>query len=74
MEQRLIADYERDITELLVTLDASRLDAAIAIASLPEQIRGFGHVKARNAEAIYSRRKQLLALWRRQPQPAEKAA
>jgi indolepyruvate ferredoxin oxidoreductase len=74
MERQLIADYERDIAELLATLDATRLDSAIAIAGLPEKVRGFGHVKARNAEAMRRQREELLALWRRQPQPTANAA
>ncbi len=33
------------IDALLPRLDAQRLELAVQIASVPEQIRGFGHVK-----------------------------
>ncbi len=50
MERQLIVDYRELITNLLPTLTAERLSAAITIASLPEKIRGFGHVKAASVE------------------------
>jgi indolepyruvate ferredoxin oxidoreductase len=50
MERQLIVDYRELITNLLSTVTAERLPAAIAIASLPEKIRGFGHVKAASVE------------------------
>jgi indolepyruvate ferredoxin oxidoreductase len=46
MERQLIVEYRELIMNLLPTLTAERLSAAIAIASLPEKIRGFGQVKA----------------------------
>jgi indolepyruvate ferredoxin oxidoreductase len=74
MEQALIAGYERDIVELLIGLDAATLDIAVAIAGLPEAIRGFGHVKARNAEAARQKREELLGRWRILRQSPAKAA
>jgi indolepyruvate ferredoxin oxidoreductase len=50
MERQLIVDYRELITNLLSTLTADRLPATIVIASLPEKIRGFGHVKAASVE------------------------
>ncbi|MCE2860803.1 MAG: 2-oxoacid:acceptor oxidoreductase family protein, partial [Oxalobacteraceae bacterium] len=50
MERQLIVDYRELITNLLPTLTSERLSAAITIASLPEKIRGFGHVKAASVE------------------------
>jgi hypothetical protein len=44
-ERELIADYERMLAHILDTLDApdtARLDAAVALARLPETIRGYG--------------------------------
>ena len=46
MERQLIIEYREMITSLLSTLDTRRLPQAVALASLPEKIRGFGHVKA----------------------------
>jgi indolepyruvate ferredoxin oxidoreductase len=45
MERQLIIEYRELIAALLTTLDAARLPSAITIASLPEKIRGFGHLK-----------------------------
>ncbi len=73
MERRLIADYERDVAELLDRLDAGDLALATQIARLPEQIRGFGHVKARHAKAAAAQRSRLLEAWRRPAAPARAA-
>ena len=40
---------------------AATSDAAVALAELPLTIRGFGPVKAANAEAAAKRRQELLA-------------
>jgi len=61
LERELIADYERDITVFLENLNATNLDTAVALANLPEQIRGFGHVKLRTVEAARKKREALLA-------------
>ena len=45
MERQLIADYREVIASVLTTLDSQRLPQAVALAMLPEKIRGFGHVK-----------------------------
>jgi indolepyruvate ferredoxin oxidoreductase len=50
-ERALIAEYRSDIEAMLPTLNANNRDAAAAFARVPEQIRGFGHVKARHLEA-----------------------
>jgi indolepyruvate ferredoxin oxidoreductase len=47
-ERQLIVDYEATVEQLLAKLDAGRLSQAVRIASIPDEIRGFGHVKARN--------------------------
>ncbi|MFO1300952.1 MAG: indolepyruvate ferredoxin oxidoreductase family protein [Burkholderiaceae bacterium] len=60
MERRLITDYEADVERLLAALDARRLPLATQIASIPEEIRGFGHVKERNLKAALARRQELL--------------
>lgn len=50
MERQLIVEYRELIISLLPTLDALRLPQMILIASLPEKIRGFGHVKATSVQ------------------------
>ncbi len=74
MERQLIADYERTIEELLAKLDRDRHATAVAIASVPEEIRGYGHVKLRHLKAAKAKEADLLASFRsRAPAPAKAA-
>jgi indolepyruvate ferredoxin oxidoreductase len=61
MERRLIDDYERLLTGLLAQLTAANHATAIQIASLPGQIRGYGHVKEANVEKVRALEVKLLA-------------
>ncbi len=45
LELDLIDDYEHDLEYLLKELNADNYRTALALAELPEQIRGYGHVK-----------------------------
>ncbi|WP_175781544.1 indolepyruvate ferredoxin oxidoreductase family protein [Burkholderia anthina] len=63
-ERRLIADYIALVDEFCATLDAERLPVALQLASLPDDIRGFGHVKARNVAAAEKKRERLLDAYR----------
>ncbi|MBA3032898.1 MAG: indolepyruvate ferredoxin oxidoreductase family protein [Gammaproteobacteria bacterium] len=60
-ERQLIADYEDDIRLILERLDANTLPAASALANWPEEIRGFGPVKAKNIQRAQPRRESLRA-------------
>src|SRR5207245_1674311 len=73
MERALIAEYEALIRELATALSPDNHALAMEIASLPEQIRGFGHIKMRNAEEAKAREADLLALWRGGDAPASAA-
>ena len=64
MERQLISDYANTVEELLGKLDAGNVGLATEIASVPEHIRGFGHVKARNLAAVRPRWEALMAAWR----------
>lgn len=64
MERRLIADYAKTIDELLAGLDRDNHALAVDIASVPEHIRGYGHVKERHFENAMKRQDDLLAAWR----------
>jgi len=59
MERQLIRDYEEQLEEILTHLTPGNLSDAVALAALPEQIRGFGHVKMRHVEEVRSRWKNL---------------
>ena len=50
LERQLITDYERTITDLLAGLTVENLETATSIAALPQEIRGFGHIKLRSIE------------------------
>jgi indolepyruvate ferredoxin oxidoreductase len=60
-ERALIAEYEQDVERLLQGLTAQNHAIAVEIASLPEEIRGYGHIKARNLTAARTKREQLFA-------------
>jgi indolepyruvate ferredoxin oxidoreductase len=61
VERRLIADYRGWIESLLPRLDTVDYKAAVAIAALPEDIKGYGPVKDRNVEAAQLKLRELLA-------------
>jgi indolepyruvate ferredoxin oxidoreductase len=61
MERALIGEYRRTIEALLPRLSAENLAQAVAIASIPEEIRGFGHVKERNWKAAKQKEAGLVA-------------
>ena len=63
-ERRLIAEYRGNIEMILRELDASRLPLAVEIASVPEMIRGYGHVKARHLAPAKVHEAELLERWR----------
>jgi indolepyruvate ferredoxin oxidoreductase len=63
-ERRLIGDYERVIEELLAGLTLEKHKLAVAIAQIPEQIRGFGHVKQRHLQIARQREAELLGAYR----------
>jgi indolepyruvate ferredoxin oxidoreductase len=44
-ERRLVDDFEAQMGALVARLKLENLDAAIALARVPEKIRGYGHVK-----------------------------
>jgi len=50
-ERKLIRDYEATLAEVLAKLNPDNHHLAVAIAAIPEKIRGFGHVKLRHLAA-----------------------
>jgi indolepyruvate ferredoxin oxidoreductase len=47
-ERALIGEYEADMADALSRLSVDNLDTAVALALLPDKVRGFGPVKAAN--------------------------
>jgi indolepyruvate ferredoxin oxidoreductase len=63
-ERALIVEYRACIDELLGSLNAGNLAMAAEIARIPEDIRGYGHVKERHLKAARLKWAALLAEWR----------
>ena len=63
-ERQLIADYEQTVAMLLDGLSDDRVALAVEIASIPEHIRGYGHVKEAHLHKAKAREAVLLAQWR----------
>jgi indolepyruvate ferredoxin oxidoreductase len=64
MERALIQEYRACIEELLAGLTPERLALAAEIARIPEDIRGYGHVKERHLKAARAKWDGLMAQWR----------
>ncbi|MBT2747187.1 MULTISPECIES: indolepyruvate ferredoxin oxidoreductase family protein [unclassified Lysobacter] len=60
MERQLIADYEQTVGGLLASLDGGNVDLAAEIASIPEHIRGYGHVKEDHLHKAKAREAELI--------------
>ncbi len=74
MERQLVADYERTVEELLAGLSRDNHALAVQIATLPESIRGYGHIKAKSAAEARGKFDELLARFRSPAAPVARAA
>ena len=74
MERGLILDYAALMDEIAGALSKENYEVAVALASLPERIRGFGHVKQHNVEAVAVERDALLSRFRALAAGVEHAA
>jgi len=72
-ERALIGEYRASIEQVLAGLNAGNQALAVDIARIPDQIKGFGHVKARNLAAARVQWQQLLQQWQ-QPAATRQAA
>ena len=74
MERQLLRDYEASLAKLVEELSPERLATAVRIASVPSQIRGFGHVKEASIGPARAEEKRLWKEWEnvaaREPVPA----
>lgn len=62
LERRLIEDYFQTVERLCSELDIENYDTAVELASLPEHIRGYGHVKYRHLKQVEVEKQ---SLWRK---------
>jgi len=74
MEQQLIADYLALLDEFGRGLTPANHATALALASLPEKIRGFGHVKDRHVLVAKREQEGLLQRFRDPQNPQALAA
>jgi indolepyruvate ferredoxin oxidoreductase len=58
-ERQLITDYEQQLESILTSISPDNHDQAVKIASLPEHIRGFGHVKAAHIAQVEQQLKKI---------------
>jgi indolepyruvate ferredoxin oxidoreductase len=72
-ERKLIDDYFKTIDELLTGLTRENHALSAEIASIPELIRGYGHIKQAHFDKARVRSEELMAAWRN-PQAARAAA
>jgi indolepyruvate ferredoxin oxidoreductase len=72
-ERALIGEYEETVERLLAGLTAQNHALAVQIAAIPDEIRGFGYIKARNLAPARKKRDELLARFKAGP-AAERAA
>jgi indolepyruvate ferredoxin oxidoreductase len=63
-ERRLIREFEGRIDEILAGLTPASHALAVGLATIPQKIRGFGHIKERNLKAAKAEEEQLLAQFR----------
>ena len=61
LERELIEEYERSVEYLLAELKPGNYRTAVALAELPEQIRGYGHVKEQAVAKVREQGRQLKA-------------
>ncbi|MFC4234691.1 indolepyruvate ferredoxin oxidoreductase family protein [Thalassospira xianhensis] len=68
MERQLIADYEALVDEVITGLNHDNARIANALLALPEQIRGYGHIKDGNIDKVKTREAELLEQFRNPPE------
>jgi indolepyruvate ferredoxin oxidoreductase len=66
-ERALIGQYEKLIDEVLGRLSPQNYELAVSLASIPEYIRGYGHVKDRHLKDAKAREAALLERFRGAP-------
>ena len=73
LERQLITDYERTIAEIEAGLTRENHGLAVEIASVPEEIRGYGHIKEQHLRRARAHEAELLNAFR-SPAPQASAA
>lgn len=63
-ERQLVEDYVRLLPHIVAELEPANHERAVKLASYPDKIRGYGHVKARDLPAAMDEREHLLTAFR----------
>jgi indolepyruvate ferredoxin oxidoreductase len=71
-ERALVGQYEALVDELLARLAPHDYELAVSLASIPEYIRGYGHVKERHLKDAKAREAALLERLRGTPEAVAK--
>jgi indolepyruvate ferredoxin oxidoreductase len=74
VERKLVADYLSRLETIMAELTPANYPTAVALASLPEKIRGFGPVKERSIAALKPEEASLYEQFRAGASPFLKAA
>ena len=64
LDRRLLDEYERLVGELVASLRPGNHALAVELASIPDHIRGYGHIRKRHAEHAKRREARLLEEFR----------
>lgn len=65
VERQLVEDYIRELEDICVDLRDANHSQAVALASVPDEIRGYGHVKEKSlaqADALRAKRREAFAV------------
>ncbi len=73
LERKLVVDYVANLEELIATLAPQNRALAIAVASIPKKIRGFGPIKQRSVTAAKAEEAVLLTRLRNAVKSGEPA-
>jgi len=73
-ERALIGEYETTLAEILAKLTPQNHATAVDLASVPEHIRGYGHVRRAHLTTAKARESALLAQFRSPQAPPEPVA
>ena len=63
MERKLIDEYEATVKTLLNSLTPDNHALAVEIASVPDAIRGYGHIKEQSVKEAKAKESTLLKAW-----------
>lgn len=73
-ERQLIREYEQLLQDLHAVATRDNLGTIIALAALPETVRGYGHVKQAAIQRMQARRNALLETLKKPARPTSPGA